>query len=60
VIRRVGRENLLVIATPGKLAALRGAPLLVDTGNAVVDARLARYVRVVTGYRAEVVYRVVA
>jgi predicted polyphosphate/ATP-dependent NAD kinase len=59
VIRRVGRANLLVVATPSKLAALQGAPLLVDTGDVAVDAGLAGYTRVVTGYRAEVVYRVV-
>ena len=34
----VKAENLLVIATTGKLAALRGAPLLVDTGDAALDA----------------------
>jgi predicted polyphosphate/ATP-dependent NAD kinase len=60
VIRRVGRGNVLVVATSGKLAALRGAPFLVDTGDPAVDASLAGYVRVVTAYRAEVVYRVVA
>jgi predicted polyphosphate/ATP-dependent NAD kinase len=60
VIRRVGRKTLLVVAAPGKLAALQGTPLRVDTGDAALDARLAGYVRVVTGYRAEVVYRGVA
>jgi predicted polyphosphate/ATP-dependent NAD kinase len=59
VIHRVGRANLLVVATPSKLAALQGAPLLVDTGDPDVDAGLAGYMRLVTGYRAEVVYRVV-
>jgi predicted polyphosphate/ATP-dependent NAD kinase len=60
VIRRVGRANLLVVATPSKLAALQGAPFLVDTGDAALDARLAGYVRVVTGSCTEVVYHVVA
>jgi len=58
VIRRIGRPNLIVIATSAKLAALRGEPFLVDTGDAEVDALLAGYLRVVTGFGAETVYRV--
>jgi predicted polyphosphate/ATP-dependent NAD kinase len=49
VIRRVGRENLIIIATPTKL---RHTPdLRVDTGDAALDADLSGKVRVVTGYR---------
>lgn len=58
VLARIGRENLVVVATETKLAALGGRPLLVDTGDADVDAMLAGYLRVVTGYRRETVYRV--
>jgi predicted polyphosphate/ATP-dependent NAD kinase len=58
VIRRVGKPNVVVVATAGKLAALRGDPFLVDTGEAAVDALLAGYLRVVTGYGVETVYRV--
>jgi predicted polyphosphate/ATP-dependent NAD kinase len=58
VIRRVGRENLLVICPASKLAALRGQPLLVDTGDPEVDALLTGYVEVITGYRERAVYRV--
>ncbi len=58
VIRRAGKANIVVVATAGKLAALRGDPFLVDTGDAEIDALLAGYVRVVTGYGVETVYRV--
>ena len=58
VIQQVGLENILVVCTPEKLNALRGEPLLVDTGEAGLDERLAGYVAVVTGYREQVVYRV--
>jgi predicted polyphosphate/ATP-dependent NAD kinase len=58
VLRLVGRENIVVAATEAKLAALAGRPLLVDTGDAGLDRELAGWVRVVTGYDREVVYRV--
>jgi predicted polyphosphate/ATP-dependent NAD kinase len=58
VLERVGRQNVVVVATETKLAALAGRPLLVDTGDAAVDAMLAGYVRVITGYGREAVYRV--
>lgn len=58
VVERVGRENVVVVATEGKIAALGGRPLLVDTGELRVDRVLAGYIRVVTGYNREIVYRV--
>ena len=58
VIRAVGRPNIVVVATPSKLAALGGDPLLVDTGDDATDAMLSGYVRVVTGYRKESMIRV--
>ncbi len=58
VIRRVGVENLLVIATPKKLATLRGRPLLVDTGDSEVDRMLTGHIRVTTGYQRSSVHRV--
>jgi predicted polyphosphate/ATP-dependent NAD kinase len=55
VIGAVGRSGLVVVATPRKLAALAGAPLLVETGDPEVDRSLAGYVPVVTGYRERAV-----
>lgn len=49
VLRRVGVENVLVIATPEKLNRLTTRPLLVDTGDADVDRALTGHVRVVCG-----------
>ncbi len=60
VIERVGRENIIVVATKGKLAALRGRPLLVDTGKEETNEMLCGYVRVVVGYREQVAVRVSA
>lgn len=58
VIRLVGRDNVVVVATPDKIHSLRGRPLLVDTGDEQVDKMLEGYIRIVTGYREEAVYRV--
>ncbi len=58
VIRRVGRENIIVVATQGKLSSLHGKPLLVDTGDGALDQALSGYIRVMTGYREEVIHRV--
>jgi predicted polyphosphate/ATP-dependent NAD kinase len=50
VIRRVGRDNIQVVATRDKVIPLTGRPLLVDTGDPEVDAQLSGYIRVTTGY----------
>ncbi|MFI6479169.1 ATP-NAD kinase family protein [Nonomuraea sp. NPDC050663] len=56
--RVLGRtKDLLVLATQQKLAALNGRPLLVDTGEEETDSRLSGHVRVITGYRESVIYR---
>lgn len=51
VIRRVGGDNVIVLATPQKLATLRGRALRVDTGDPSLDEELRGYYKVVTGYR---------
>jgi predicted polyphosphate/ATP-dependent NAD kinase len=58
VIRRVGRENIIVVGTPGKLNTLAGRPLWVDTGDREVDGMLCGHYRVVTGYNEEAICRV--
>lgn len=58
VLRLLGDDPLLVVATEQKLIDLAGRFLLVDTGDAALDARLAGYVRVITGPSTESLYRV--
>ncbi|MCW4035642.1 MAG: ATP-NAD kinase family protein [Candidatus Bathyarchaeota archaeon] len=58
VIRAVGSENIIVVATAEKLASLKGGPLFVDTADSELDVELSGYVKVITGYRRRAVYRV--
>jgi predicted polyphosphate/ATP-dependent NAD kinase len=60
VVRAVGREHIIVVATAAKLAALGGRPLIVDSGDHGLDAALAGHVTVVTGYRDAAVMRLEA
>jgi predicted polyphosphate/ATP-dependent NAD kinase len=60
VLRRIGPGNLIVVATPAKLAL---TPVLrVDTGDSELDAEIAarRYLPVVDGYRHEKLVRIQA
>ncbi len=48
VLRKVGWDNLRVVAPPEKLLGLRG--LHIDTGDAAFDATAPKHIRVTTGY----------
>lgn len=58
VIRAVGLQNLVLVAAKSKITALEGRPLLVDTNDAALDASLAGYYPVVTGYDDRILYRI--
>ncbi|MFI6598158.1 ATP-NAD kinase family protein [Nonomuraea sp. NPDC050536] len=53
-------HELLVLATQQKLAALKGRPLLADSGDAELDRKLSGHVQVITGYRESTIYRISA
>jgi predicted polyphosphate/ATP-dependent NAD kinase len=58
VVRAVGIENVVVVSTPGKLAALGGRPLLVDTDDEELNRDFAGYVAVTTGRGQRSIYPV--
>lgn len=60
VIRLVGRDNVIVLATREKLAGLPTRRLLVDTGDAETNELLTGYLSVRTGRRQSAVIRVAA
>jgi len=51
IIRRVGKERIIVGATKSKIEGIEGNVLRVDTGDLEVDELLRGYVKVVTDYR---------
>ncbi|MBM3291966.1 ATP-NAD kinase [Candidatus Bathyarchaeota archaeon] len=58
VIKKVGIDNIIIIATRAKLASLEGRPLLVDSGDSITDRQLSGYVKVVTDYGRRVAIKV--
>lgn len=58
VIRRVGLDNITVVASKGKIKGLEGQPLLVDTNDPELDRELCGYRRIITGYHDAILYPV--
>lgn len=57
VIKKIGKENIIVISTKSKIFALNGRPLLVDTGDDEVDNMLRGYIQVVSGFSERTVLK---
>lgn len=58
VLKRIGKENIIIIAARGKILALNGRPLLLDTNDPHLDKSFSGYVRVITGYNESIMYPV--
>ena len=58
LVRRAGREGLMILATEEKLTQLNQPRLLVDTGEPDLDLQLAGFVRVTTGKRRKMIMRI--
>lgn len=58
LIRAIGKENIIIVATKTKLQALNGRPLIADTGDTELDDDLSGYIRVTTGFNDHVMYAV--
>ena len=55
-LKRLGKENILLIATKSKISNLSGRPLIVDSGDLAVDQQLSGLVSIITGYHDQVLY----
>jgi len=49
VIRKIGIDNIIVVATPYKLS--KTPVLYVDTGDSILDAAFGDHIKVISGYR---------
>ncbi|HHV37942.1 MAG TPA: ATP-NAD kinase family protein [Tepidimicrobium sp.] len=58
VIKEVGKENIIIIATKKKLMSLGNKPLLVDTGDDEVNSMFNGYTMVRTSYTEETLHMV--
>lgn len=58
IVRRIRKENIYIIAARGKILALDGRPLLVDSNDPQLDKELIGYWPVICGYRDRVIYPV--
>jgi len=58
IIREIPVENILIVASRTKLKTFEGRPLLVDTNDVHLDAKLAGYLPVIAGYRDQLLYPV--
>ena len=58
VVRLIGRDNIMIVATKSKLLALNERPLIVDSGDEALDRALSGFMPVITGYRDQVLYPV--
>lgn len=59
VIREVKKENIMVVSTLYKIKSLKFKPLYIDTDNEEVDNMLKGYIKIIIGYKDEMMYKVI-
>jgi predicted polyphosphate/ATP-dependent NAD kinase len=57
IVKKVGKKNVFVIATPQKLSST--PTLKVDTGDAKLDEVFRGYIKVITGYHQSRMVKVI-
>ncbi len=58
ILRHVGKDNIIIVATREKIAALEGRPLLLDTNDKVLDELLTGIYTVLSGFDEKLLYPV--
>jgi len=58
VLKAVGLDNIIIVATNEKLRTLGQRPLIVDTGDNTVDKKLAGLHTVITGYEQKTLVQI--
>jgi predicted polyphosphate/ATP-dependent NAD kinase len=59
LLKEVGKENILLYATPERLACMNGSPLIVDTGDPELDEELCGFYSVSMGHGKRAIYKAV-
>jgi predicted polyphosphate/ATP-dependent NAD kinase len=60
VLRKIGKENIVILSANSKIIELQGSPLLIDTGDESMNQSLAGYYRIKVGYGINIMYKVSA
>ena len=58
VLKKIGKDNIIIISTNGKIINLQGKPLLIYTGNKEIDSMLKGYYRIKVGYEQSIMYKI--
>ena len=58
VIRRIGPDHIMYLATAEKIRRLNGQPLRVDSGDETLNSELSGMVRIMTGYDQYMLYKI--
>ena len=58
ILRTIGKDHCIILATKSKLLNIGSGRLTVDTGDTDLDQELAGYVRIITGYQDSMMYRI--
>ena len=58
IIDQRQNDNILIVASNEKLRTLQGRPMIVDSGDAELDAMLSGMVQVITGYEQRTLYKI--
>jgi predicted polyphosphate/ATP-dependent NAD kinase len=56
VLRKIGRDNIQIVATKEKIMSLQGRPLLVDSNDPKLDKEFSGYQSVLVGYDEAILY----
>ena len=58
IVKHLGKNNIIVISTLSKIIELKFNPLYVDTGDLESDNMLKGPIKIITGYKDELVYSI--
>lgn len=58
ILKKIGRDHCIILATKSKLLHIPSGRLTVDTGDMELDTALSGYVRVITGYQDSVIFKI--